>query len=266
MKSILFFFLFSLSFTCIIYSQTEAERILFFYSDDEQPQEVKEYQKRVVQNGGIITNESSFEKQINLLKDNEYLDSLAFWVSSAGGIKKNNDTIVTLFDFKGHDLAVTTKSIGPLLKDNTIHFVGTNSLQNSDFIISQPFTIVLQFRQDTISNEETIFSSLQNNDYSISLNKKSELIIEANKKLKDGVIDAQKNLIIIEFNGDSSRLFLNNNLIQIGKLDNNDLQGILIGKNLKNNPDYFGGYIYTLGIFRSIIPNSLKTKLYTILK
>ena len=268
MKTYLIFLITLSSFLSLTYAQDPAKFLLLFGNDQKLLKEVKDYQKRVEQSKGNIVNKTLFGKQIKMIKDNEYLDSLAFWASSTGGIKKNKDTIITIFDFKGHDLIVPDKSMGPIaLKDDIIHFGGINSLRNFDFNISQPFTLIFQFKLDDSSNEESMFNSAINDYYSISLDKKNELTIEAKNKLKDGILDNQKKIIIVEFNGDSSQVFINNNeLVKSGKLDDETLQGILLGKDLQNKPNYFVGNFYTLGIFKSVISNAFRTKLYSILK
>lgn len=259
----LFLFLISDSFA--------QNNLLLLFDDDRLPLEVKQYYHRVKEDGGEIILASRFLEQLKLIKSNNYLDSLVFWVSSSGGVKKINDSIQVLYELRGNDLAgiVDRYPIHFLDKntnENLIYFPGSSLLSNNSFSIKQPFTLVLTIRQDEPDEEEYIFYSLSNDEYSISTNKRNELTVAAGKKLKAGELDHNVNTIIIEFNGEDSKVFINKVLSASGKLDPKDLNGILLGKNNKNKPDYFSGYLYNCGIFNCIITDTFRSELLNILK
>lgn len=267
MKSLFFLF-------CLLFASTNAfpqNNLLLLFGDDDLLPEVNQYYQRVKEDNGEIVIPSNFHKQLKQIKSNNYLDSLVFWVSSYGGLKNTNDSIEILYELRGNDLIGTVGNYPIQFPDNNtnenmIYFPGNSFLTNSIFSIQQPFTLVLTIRQNEPDEEEFIFHSLSNNDYSISTNKKNELTVEAGKKLKAGEFDHNVNTIIIEFNGDDSKVFINNELSASGKLDPKELNGILVGKNNKNKPDYFSGYLYNCGIFNCIISNDFRTNLFNILK
>jgi hypothetical protein len=145
-------------------------------------------------------------------------------------------------------------------------FEGINSLQNSNFNISQPFTLVLTIKQAKPLTDEIIFGSYPGDDYSIFTDKKNELTVQCQKKIKIDSIDNEKQVIIIEYNGNNSNVFINNELTASGKLNTFPLEGLLFGRNNKNNPDFFTGYLYECGIFNTIISANFRADLYNLLK
>ncbi len=242
----------------------------WFDDEDEILSEVKNYAERVKSENGIISEISNLNNQLKQIKSHHYLDSLLFWVTSIGGIKKSNDTVTVLFDLKNNDLIVSNNYSGPLFitdpqtQKKVLFYPGINSLQNPTSSYDPPFTMLLVIRQDETIKDESVFNSFVNNDYSIFTDNKSNLIIQSKKKIKDGIIDQQKKIIIIEFNGNNSRIFINNVLVESGKLDLISLRGILLGRNNKHNPDFFTGYFYNCGIFKSIISDEFRSALFNI--
>ena len=263
--------IFSIIFLFTVTNAFAQNNLLLLFSDDDLITEVEQYYHRVKGDNGDIVIPSKFHKQLKQIKSNNYLDSLVFWVSSYGGLKKTNDSIAVVYELRGNDLTGTVGSYPiQFLDTNTnehlIYFTGSSFLSNNSFSIQQPFTLILTIRQNEPDEEEYIFHSLSNDDYSISTNKKNELTVEAGKKLKAGELDHNVNTIIIEFNGDDSKVFINNELSASGKLDPKELNGILLGKNNKNKPDYFTGYLYNCGIFNCILTDTFKTELLNILR
>lgn len=259
----LFLFLFSTSFS--------QENLLLLFDDDGLPPIIKQYNQRVKEVGGEIIIASRFLEQLKLIKSNNYLDSLVFWVTSYGGVKKINDSVIILYELRGDDLKSTQNYYPLLFKDTTtnessINFTGNNYLSNSDFSITQPFTLILTVKQNEPTENECIFNSGKDVNYSITTDKKNELEIDCSKKLKAISIDTTKSVIIIEFNGDLSKVYINNILAASGKLDQNQLNGIILGKDNKNNPNYFSGYLYNCGIFNCILSTSFIANLYNVLK
>lgn len=109
------------------------------------------------------------------------------------------------------------------------------------------------------------FSSFANYDYSVSTNKNIELTIQSRNKLKADSLEQKKNVIIIEFNDNNSKVFVNNILVDSRKLDSIPLKGLFLGRNNKNNPDYQSGYLYECGIFNTIISENFRKVLYELL-
>jgi len=267
MKSILivFFFLFA------VINAFPQNSWLLLFDDDELLPEVKQYYQRVKDDNGLILLPSIFHSQLKQIKNSNYLDSLVFWVSSYGGLKKTNDSIEVVYELRGNDLTGKVGSypiqfIDNNTNENLIYFSNGSFLSNSGFLIQQPFTLILTIRQTEPAEEEYILNSLSNDNYSVSTNKKNELTVEAGKKLKTLELDHNVKTIIIEFNGDNSKVFINNELSASGKLDPKELNGILIGKNNKKNPAYYSGYFYNCGVFNCILTDKFRTDLFNILR
>lgn len=253
-------------------TKTYSQNLLWWWDDsDDIISVVKNYAERVKNEKGIITEMSKFNNQLKQIKNNHYLDSLIFWVSSIGGVKKSNDSVYTLYELRGNDLTATFSNnplffIDPTNNAKVIKFTGNSFLSNSGFEVQQPFTLVLTIKLIAPSDNKGIFNSLLNDNYSISTDKKNELTVEVGRKLKASSIDTVKKVILIEFNATDSKIFVDNELVASGKLDLKPLSGILLGKNNKNNPDYLTGYIYNCGIFNCILSESFRSSLFNILK
>ena len=262
-KSIVSLFAISLVFISSIFTYGQNHKWLLLMDDDIE-KETKEYKNRVSFDNGYIQSLSYLNNFIKKSK-NQFYDDIKFWISSEWGLKVEQEKVLKQYDLKGNDLTSPKIENSPqlilneLFGMNGIYYSGNKEFsENSTLIAKHPITLILVIQQTEGMSKEALLDSKDKKEHAILFDNEAvdpaPLSVEIGKKTVIGNIQESKSFLYFEFNGDSSKVFYNNNLLFNGKINSGELNGIRVGA-LKNlNKDFFlKGYIFEIGVIGKIL-------------
>lgn len=258
----------------LLYSQSN--KLIIYGSDDDQ-KESTDYKNRVLQDNGFIQSFSYLDDFVKKSKNN-YLDDIAFWVSSEWGLKLDGDKVNKLYDLKENDLTSPDLTSSPTWIDNEIFgkkgilFSGEKQYSENDSLFCKhPLTLILVFQQTQEFNKECLLDSKSKKEHSILFDDVSidpaPLSIEIGKKIDIAAIREDKSFIYFELDGNNSKVYNNGIKIFEGEIPSGEFNGIRLGslKNLHKN-FFFSGYIFEVGLISKILTADQRNSLIDFIK